>query len=169
MAKFKSLPPVERVQALLDYNPQTGRLHWKIAAAKWIKPGDEAGTYAKRAIDVTIDRKSYRAHRLIWLLVNRHDPGAALVDHIDGNYYNNKIENLRLTTTQENACNQRRRIDNTSGYKGVSWDKNRNSWQASIFVNQQRIFLGRYALKEDAYAAYCAAALNLHGEFARLA
>jgi len=96
------------------------------------------------------------------------DPGDSLIDHIDGNPYNNKFANLRLATPRQNQCNQRRRCDNTSGLKGVSWSEERQKWQTGIQVNGKRIGLGRFNTKEEAYAAYCEAARRLHGEFARL-
>ena len=168
MPKFKPLPSLQRVKELLSYDPETGKLYWKQSVARWIKPGDEAGTYVKRAVDVTVDKKTYRAHRVIWLMQTGKDPGSNIVDHIDGNYYNNRFTNLRLATPHQNLCNQKRRIDNTSGLKGVSWSKERKKWQAGIFVRGKRIALGRFNTKEEAYAAYCEAARRLHGEFARL-
>jgi hypothetical protein len=168
MPQLKPLPPFERIRELLAYDSETGKLYWKQSVARWIKPGDEAGTHVKRAIDVTIDRKTYRAHRVIWMLQTGEDPGASIIDHIDGNFYNNRFENLRLATPHQNLCNQKKRRDNTSGLKGVSWSEERQKWQTGIQVNGKRISLGRFDTKEEAYAAYCEAARRLHGEFARL-
>ena len=168
MPKFKPLPSLQRVKELLSYDSETGKLYWKQSVARWIKPGDEAGSYLRCAVDVTIDTITYRAHRIVWLLVTGNDPGTFLIDHLDGNPHNNKFQNLRLATSRQNQCNQKRRIDNTSGLKGVTWDKSRNKWSARIQVKGKYIFLGRHKTKEEAYAAYCEAARKLHGEFARL-
>lgn len=168
MPKFKPLPPLQRVKELLSYDSETGKLYWKQSVARWIKPGDEAGTYVRCTVDVTIDRITYRAHRIVWLLTTGVDPGACLIDHIDGNPHNNKAENLRLATSGQNQCNQKRRSDNTSGFKGVTWDKSRGKWVSQIHVKGKHIFLGRHKTKEEAYAAYCEAARKLHKEFARL-
>ena len=73
----------------------------------WIKPGDEAGTSSRHAVDVTIDKIKYRAHRVIWLLIHKKDPGEMMIDHIDGNPHNNKIDNLRVATAKQNQCNQK--------------------------------------------------------------
>ena len=143
-------------------------MYWKQAVAKWIRPGDEAGTYVRGAVEVTIDTVTYRAHRIIWLLTTGQDPESFLIDHIDGNPHNNKLENLRVASAHQNQCNQKKRKDNTSGLKGVTWAKNRCKWAASIHVNKKRIALGRYDSKGGAYAAYCEAAGRLHGDFARL-
>ena len=168
MTKFKPLPSLQRVQELLSYDPKTGKLYWKQAVARWIKPGDEAGTYGKHAVSVTIDKQRYMAHRVIWLMHTEQDPYNALIDHIDGNPHNNAFLNLRLATHRQNQCNQKTRRDNTSGLKGVSWSEERQKWQTGIQVNGKRIALGRFNTKEEAYAAYCEAARRLHGEFARL-
>lgn len=168
MPQFKPLPPLQRVQELLAYDPATGKLYWRQPVARWIQAGDEAGTRVKHAIDVTIDRKTYRAHRIIWMLQTGKDPGLSIIDHVDGNFYNNVFSNLRLATSRQNQCNQKKRCDNTSGLKGVSWCKERNRWQSGIQINGKRIALGRFDTKEEAYAAYCEAARRLHGEFARL-
>lgn len=168
MPKFKPLPPLQRVQELLSYDFQTGKLYWKQSVTRWILPGDEAGTYVRCAVDVTIDKITYRAHRIVWLLVTGIDPRTFLIDHVDGNPHNNKFENLRLATSCQNQCNQKRRTDNTSGLKGVTWDASRQKWAARISVKGKGVYLGRYKTKEEAYAAYCEAARKLHGEFARL-
>jgi len=168
MPKFKPLPSAQRIEELLSYEPETGKLYWKQAVTRWIKPGDEAGTSSRHAVDVTIDKIKYRAHRVIWLLIHKKDPGEMMIDHIDGNPHNNKIDNLRVATAKQNQCNQKIRSDNTSGLKGVSWSAERKKWQTGIQVNGKRVALGRFNTKEEAYAAYCEAARRLHGEFARL-
>lgn len=90
------------------------------------------------------------------------------VDHIDGNGLNNTRANLRLATRTENGRNGRKRYDNKSGYKGVTWHKDDKRWQAQITVNCKNTYLGSFLNKEDAYAAYCEAAIKYFGEFANL-
>ena len=168
MTNFKPLPRVSRIKELLTYEPETGKLFWKQKVARWISVGDEAGTHGHCAVDITIDGITYRAHRIIWLLVTGEDPGSLLVDHINRDFHNNRICNLRLATHRQNQCNQKTRTDNSSGFKGVTWDSSRSKWQAAIQVNGKRVYLGRHKTKEKAYAAYCEAARRLHGEFAQL-
>jgi len=168
MPQFKTLPPLARVKELVRYDASTGKLFWLQSVARWIKPGDEAGTKVKHAIDITLDKTTYRAHRIIWLLMTGQDPGGAIIDHIDGNPHNNKFTNLRLATHHQNQCNQKVRSDNTSGFKGVTWDQNRKKWSSSIHAKGKRIFLGRFNTKEEAYRVYCEAAKELHKEFSRL-
>jgi hypothetical protein len=88
------------------------------------------------------------------------DPVNKLIDHIDGNPYNNRFNNLRLATRHQNGCNQKKHSNNTSGFKGVCWHKVIKKWQAYITVEGQRVGLGYFGTKEEAYAVYCEAAKN---------
>lgn len=94
-------------------------------------------------------------------------PAGMTVDHRDGNGLNNRRENLRLATHAENAHNQRKRRDNSSGFKGVSWHKDCKRWQAYIAVNGKRKYLGLFGNPADASEAYSRASVDLHGEFGR--
>jgi hypothetical protein len=89
------------------------------------------------------------------------------VDHIDGNGLNNQKENLRLATRAENARNCKLQRNNTSGFHGVSYQKQINRWMAYIKVNGKRKYIGVYETKEAAALAYNKAAKQYHGEFAK--
>lgn len=95
-------------------------------------------------------------------------PNVSIIDHIDGNPLNNKKSNLRVCTNAENTRNCGKRVNNTSGYKGVSWHKYVKKFFAQIGSNGQKIHLGYFDGVEDAARAYNAAALKHFGEFARL-
>jgi len=107
-------------------------------------------------------RLSY-IHREIMGL-QRSDPSK--VDHINGNPLDNRKENLRVCTNSQNLMNRGRPRSNTSGMKGVSWDKRENKWRATIIKDQKQRFLGYFRNPEEAYEVYCLAADMLHGEFA---
>jgi hypothetical protein len=107
-------------------------------------------------------------HRIILSrMLGRDLDSTELVDHINGMGWDNRRANLRLATHQENMRNSKRRKSNTSGYKGVSWDAERKKWIAGISVNHKYVFLGRYDTAEEAHKAYCSAAEEIQGEFAR--
>ena len=103
------------------------------------------------------------------ILMHRFLLGASpeqLVDHINGNGLDNRRENIRLCTKADNQRNQRRNSKNTTGYKGVSFDKARGKYIASIQVLGTQIHLGRFSTAEEASKAYEEAASRYHGEFA---
>lgn len=89
------------------------------------------------------------------------------VDHVDNNSLNNSRSNLRLASKTENMRNQKRHCNNTSGYKGVHFEKRAQRYHAYIQVNGIRKSLGYYDTADEAYAAYCEAAKRYFGEFAR--
>ena len=94
-------------------------------------------------------------------------PKGMEVDHIDGDPANNRRSNLRLCTRAENGRNVRRRVDNSSGLKGVCWHKRVRRWRAQIRINGKHGHLGYFETFEQAKAAYDAAAEILFGDFKR--
>lgn len=105
------------------------------------------------------------------ILMHRFLTGATsgiLVDHKNGNGLDNRNINLRLCTVQQNLQNRPAQQNNTSGFKGVSYDKNRNKWTASICIKRKRKYIGRFNNKIDAAKAYDDAAKLHFGEFAFL-
>jgi len=85
------------------------------------------------------------------------------IDHIDGNRDNNAIANLRLASSMQNAANRRRSARNKSGFKGVV--ARDGGWRAQIRRNGRFISLGTHPTKEQASAAYIAAAAAHDGQF----
>jgi len=121
------------------------------------------GVYAKHTTArVNGKQKSFSMHNFILGMIDKHTE----VDHEDHNGLNNQRGNLRVATYQENQRNRRKSHNNTSGYKGVCWNKARRKWAAMIRVNGKLIHLGRFVAIEDAAQAYDAAALRYFGEFA---
>ena len=90
------------------------------------------------------------------------------VDHINGNRLDNRKENLRLVTPQQNNMNRKPLKNSTSKYKGVFWDKNRNKWLVLIMIGDKSRYLGRYQDEREAALAYDKAAKKLFGEYAYL-
>ena len=115
--------------------------------------------------------KQIRMHRVI-----TNAPKGMQVDHINGNPLDNRKDNLRVCTQQENCMNRRHRTDNKSGYKGVCYVKKPKDminelskpWHAQLKFNQKHIRLGMYKTKEEAARAYDKKAIELFGEFAHL-
>lgn len=153
---------------ILAYSPETGQFTWKIQASPKAKIGQIAGSVvALGYLSVKYRGIGYLAHRLAWFYVNGEWPQTDL-DHHDLDKRNNKISNLREATVSQNAANRRLSSNNTTGFKGIRARAN-NRWRAAIEHHGKHISLGTYGSKEQAHAAYCAAAHRLFGEFARAA
>lgn len=102
-------------------------------------------------------------HRLLLGATNRSE----IVDHINGDGLDNRRLNLRICAQRENLRNRGINRNNTSGYKGVSWENHTNKWAAKIVVDGKTIHLGRFNDKQDAAIAYKIAAIRFHGRFAQ--
>jgi hypothetical protein len=156
-----------RLRQVLDYDPESGIFRWLVKSNSRVNAGDIAG-HLKRTgyVHIGVDGTDYAAHRLAFLymvgVLARVD-----VDHADGNKSNNRWSNLRLAGKSLNGANAKRRRDNTSGFKGVTWNGYR--WEASIQVSGRQIRLGTYTSPEEAHAAYCGGAKVAFGKFARAA
>lgn len=86
--------------------------------------------------------------------------------HRDCDGLNNQRYNLRLATHLQNCHNKAIGPRNTSGYKGVVWDKGCQKWRAQLHSNGKNYYLGLFVCKEAAARAYDAKAIELFGEFA---
>lgn len=86
-------------------------------------------------------------------------PPGAIIDHIDQDGSNNRIENLRLADKKINGRNARRSKANTSGATGVVWYKRKSKWAARITIDAKSIHLGYFESLEAAQASYEAAKL----------
>ena len=166
--KPHTLPDINRVKELVDYDKDTGFFTWKVYRGGKAKAGTPAGSIrSDNYYAICIDLRSYQASRLAWLLVTGEDPGHMDIDHIDGNPSNNVFANLRIATESQNCTNRKRRSDNKSGYKGVyAMGK---KWAAQITANKKMMYLGVYETPELAHQEYLKHAAVLHGEFGRAA
>lgn len=157
---------LDRLRELLSYDPETGHFHWSKP-----RPFCSAGKYAGGLtpygyVRINVEGRPYQAHRLAWFYVYGRWP-LREIDHINGIRSDNRLSNLREATPSQNQANKGMRKDNTSGAKGVTWDKSRGKWLAAIHVNGKRQGLGRYQTIGEAAAAYEAAAEINFGEFSR--
>ncbi len=119
-----------------------GNLIWINPISKKAKVGNIAGNINKKVRSIGIYNKNYAAHRLIFMYHYGFMP--KIIDHIDGNPYNNNIENLREATNIQNAQNSKKSISNSSGYKNVSWNKERQKWKVRIMIKSKEINFGAY-------------------------
>lgn len=124
-----------------------GELYWKKVFSNRLKvgqlAGDRDGTGYRR---IMMGKKHYKMHRLIWIMFNGDIPDGLVIDHIDQDRDNNKIENLRLATKSQNNLNTNR--------SGVTFDRARKKWRAQSSINNTTVQLGRFDTEAEAIAEY---------------
>lgn len=156
----------------LNYDPETGAFTWlksrggRLAGSKagHVQSFDHGRSYY---LCIRFDGRLWKATHLAWVLMTGTLP-AEIVDHKNGDTLDDRWDNLREATASQNMHNAKRRKDNNSGCKGVSWCKWTNKWVARIRQPQGKYLnLGRFANRDHAKSAYDAAAARLFGEFAR--
>ena len=103
-------------------------------------------------------------HRLI-MQENGYDITDSDVDHKNHKTYDNQKSNLRVCEHYKNIIATKTYSNNTSGRKGVSWDKEKNKWAVYITYNKKTKFIGRYENFEDAVKAREEAEKIYHQEF----
>jgi len=167
--KAKPLPPLEELKEFLDYNPDTGIFTWKKQKAKKTKVGENAGrTTTKNYFTIKFNYIEYQVHRLAYYMYHGIDPLEKIVDHIDGDKTNNKINNLRLATVSQNGMNRvGLASNNTSGATGVRWYEKIKKWSARISIDGVETSLGYFTKKEDAIQARKEAEIKYYGDFRR--
>jgi hypothetical protein len=110
-----------------------------------------------------IGGNAIRMHNLIM-----NPPEEFQIDHKNWNGLDNRRENLRICTPQQNSFNQKKRKDTSSKYKGVSWSSQTGKWKSTITHNGKTHYLGRFDSAEEAAQKYDEKAKEFFGEFAVL-
>jgi len=111
----------------------------------------EMGIYSTkhhRYARIVIDGKDHKLHRIIFLYHHGYLPD--IIDHINGDRYDNRIENLREANTYQNRQNSRTYSTSKSGVKNVYWNSSMNKWRVSIHINGKKHCFGHYADLEEA-------------------
>ena len=123
-------------------------------------------TWCVEGTGYAMSRTFGRAVKMHRLVVNAGK--GDYVDHIDGNRLNNTLSNLRICSKKQNEYNSKIRADNSSGFKGVSFDKRKDKYRAYINKDGHQYHLGYFWSAEDAAQAYNLMAQEFFGEYARL-
>jgi hypothetical protein len=147
---------------LFDYID--GHLYWKINRGGFKCKGAKAGRVSPYGYTIIeINGVPYQEHHLVWLFHYGKMP--AMLDHIDGNRSNNKVDNLRECTRAQNMHNRKICKRNTVGVKGVRFRKDNKKYEARIAVNQKRFVLGSFDDLELAELVMQMAREKFHGAF----
>lgn len=177
---MRILPAQKYLAECFTYDKNTGLLTWQVrrpaehfkdtrgmAVYKRVCSGRSAGSInikTGRLSNVSIAGKAFAVHRIIWKLIYGYD-STKFIDHIDRNPLNNRLDNLREATAAENMHNRSINKNNSTGFKGVTYDKFKKKWCAKIYINCSAKWLGFFESPEKAHEAYCAEAKKLFGAF----
>lgn len=157
---------IQRIREVVSYCPETG-IFTNLVKRGCIAAGSQIGSdNGEGYLRFSIDKVDYFAHRIAWALVHGHIPAGMVIDHINGNRSDNRIQNLRLTDVVGNARNSAAKPGKkTSRYRGVKFAHKK--WEAWIRDGSKQRYLGRFETEVEAAKAYDAASRELHGEFGR--
>lgn len=150
-----------RVRDLLDYDPETGKFFWRVNISHGTVGKEAGAVHALGYVEVSIDTKSYKAHRLAWLYVFGHWPEHE-IDHVNGVRDDNRLANLRQATRVQNMQNKTRYKSNKSGTIGVYFHKKTGKWVSAIQSAGKRKHLGVFNSIDQASAAYQTAKREMH-------
>lgn len=174
----------EYLQECFEYKPDTGTLVWrsrpvnhfssegvqKCFNSKWA--GTEAGKKIKaderyRYVRITTHENSFilKVSHVVWRWHGESLPEGQIIDHKDGDSFNDRYENLRLCPQIDNMKNRRKSCSNTSGHTGVG--RHGDGWSATIAADGHFYFLGKFETFDEAVLARRAGELKYFGEFAR--
>jgi hypothetical protein len=165
-AKIQNLS-ADDVRAILDYDPDTGEFRWKTTRGHAQKGALAGSKDRKGYITIRVNFTLCYAHRLAWLVTHGFWPENQ-IDHIDCDKSNNRISNLREATNSQNQANRGIDCRNTSGRKGVSWNKSKGKWEARTRINNEQKFIGYFDDIHSASIAYNSAVSSNFGEYARI-
>ena len=145
----------ERANELFRYDPISGKLFWKKRTNNHMKEDLEAGSQDSRYgyLRVNIKGKSYAVHRVILVLSGIEVGDGLFVDHINHDRTDNRLENLRVVTKEQNTRNLSLYKKNETGYPGVYQHKTTKRYIAHIRVNNKKHHLGCFKTLEEAAAA----------------
>lgn len=133
----------DELKNILKYDKSNGLFTWIVKPSGNVKVGSVAGHKNTNGyVEIKINKKVYKAHRLAWLYVYGEVP--LIIDHINNQKDDNRIFNLRNVTQCENARNSITPKNNTSGIKNVSYDKQSKKWRVYVTLNNKRINIGRF-------------------------
>jgi hypothetical protein len=151
------------IEDYLRYDKDSGLFYWIKNTYKRNNIGEIAGSLERNGyIRISVLGNRFLAHRLAWYFIYGVMPTKS-IDHINGIRTDNRIDNLREVSSQENSHNSfKKNSNNSTGYLGVSYFKTHNKFHAQIEVDKKTIHLGFYNSPEEAHKEYLKAKLIFH-------
>lgn len=132
----------DEVRKTFDYR-EDGVLIWINPKSRSVKKGDIAGSLRKDGYcQINFRGKFYRRCRLVWIWHNGYNP-ENYIDHINRNRSDDRIENLREATQRCNLRNTGNKSDNSSGIKGIYFQKSSKKWMARITIDSKDYYIGK--------------------------
>jgi len=169
--------PLDLMLEFVDFDSQTNVFTWKFRDRKWFTSDRIFKCWNSRWVGkklFTCYNQGYLVsyildyrvleHRAIWAMHNGDWP-TQVIDHINGDRSDNRIENLREASMSNNQHNRPIQKNNTSGFKGVHFHKVTGKWRASIWKDSKQTRLGLFSTPETAHEAYKSACEVMHGSF----
>ena len=153
--------PIIVAKQNFSYDPKTGVVR-TLSNRRNVHIGDVVGSHDRQGyLITTLFKKPVKLHRLAWALTYGEWP-RGMIDHINGNTSDNRIENLRVVNNGQNKQNTFPPSTNTSGYLGVSFHKKSGKWAANIKIDGKMKYLGIHETPELASEAYKKAKAEFH-------
>lgn len=158
---------VSRMKDALSYSPHSGEFRWVNPSKYHQKLKDKpAGEYVRNGyLLIQFEGIKYSAHRMAWAFVHGIIMPDTELDHINNNRSDNRIENLRIATFNDNSFNQRMKRNNTSGVKGVSLHNLSGKWRGRVCMNGITHYVGHFNDLDTAKKAVEQVRLSLHKDF----
>lgn len=164
MLERKPYPSKEELDELFRY--ESGEIYWRKALSYRGKQDARAGWSGNLGYrSVGIRGTRFLVHRIIFVMHHGHLP--VIVDHINGDTSDNRIENLREADPITSAWNRGRRTTNKTGFTGVCFNTEKQRYEARILVAGKSHHLGRFKTAKEAAEAYDKAELKFRGKFHR--
>ena len=162
----QDFPNSQDILKIYNLDPNTGVFTYKIKTNRNVVIGSEAGTPDKDGyINLHINHKQYRAHRVAFYCYHNHIPELPLIiEHIDGNPQNNSINNLRIASQLQNLAN--RKAHSHKRYKGVY--KQGKKYYTQIKLKGKTKHLGTFKTEIEAAKRYDEETKLIYGQYARL-
>lgn len=154
---------IDLMRERLSYDPDTGALTYSNKAKGNKRAGDKVGCLDRHGyIKVMFQGKMYYAHRMVWMMINGRLPNG-LIDHINGNKVDNRIDNLRESSKSQNGANSELALRGGK-LRGTTRLKN-GKFQSQMKCEGKTYYLGTYSTREDARTAYEFASILVFKEF----